>query len=86
MKLTDQVLRIAMPLGAALALAACGAEPEEKSYEVDATDVAGGELQVTETDPGAVPVEVPETEMTNVPPDAAAEDDGELGDAPPIAE
>lgn len=53
---------------AALTLAACGQAEEEATYEVDAEDLSGGELQVADPDPDAVPVEVPETEMTNAPP------------------
>jgi len=65
-------LAAAVPLAAALALAAC-AEPEEKSYEADATDEGGGELVVTEESGDAVEVELPETAMTNVPAEEAAE-------------
>ena len=54
-----------------LALAACAPEAEEKTYEVGAEDVGGGELQVADPDPDAVPVELPETPMTNVPAEAA---------------
>lgn len=57
----------ALGLAAAMALAAC-ADTEETTYEVDATDVGGGELIVREEDPDAIPVELPETPMTNVPP------------------
>lgn len=57
----------ALPLTAALALAACGGQPEETTYEADAEDVSGGELIVTEQDPDAVPVDTPDTPMTNVP-------------------
>ncbi|AOL24797.1 hypothetical protein Ga0102493_11667 [Erythrobacter litoralis] len=55
----------------ALALAACAGEEEERNYEVDAEDLSGGELQVREPDPNEVPVDVPEVEMTNVPPEEA---------------
>lgn len=52
---------------AALALAACDQAKDETTYEADAEDLGGGELQVADPDPDAVPVDVPETEMTNVP-------------------
>lgn len=57
--------------GLALALAACAGEEDETTYEVDAEDLSGGELQVREPDPGAPEVDVPEVEMTNVPPEEA---------------
>ena len=53
---------------AALALPACGETEEETTYEADAVDLSGGELQVADPDPDAVPVDLPETEMTNAPP------------------
>lgn len=65
---------VAVSLTAALALSACG-EAEETTYEVDATDESGGELIVTEEDPEAVEVDLPETEMTNVPPEEMADED-----------
>ena len=67
--------RIAVPALAALALAACGAQ-EETTYEADATDESGGELIVTPEDPEAVPVDIPETEMTPVAPDEGAAEGG----------
>lgn len=55
-----------LPLGAALALAACGgAEEEDVEYEVGAEDLSGGQLQTSETGEDAVPVDLPQTEMTN---------------------
>lgn len=48
----------------ALAVAACGGEAEEKTYEVDATDESGGELIARDPDPDEVQVELPETAMT----------------------
>lgn len=69
---------LALPLCAALALAACGQE-QETTYEADATDLGGGELIVTEEEPDAVPVDIPDTPMTNVPDDTAG-DTGEAGD------
>lgn len=65
----------ALPLAAAFALAACGGEPEQTTYETDATDVGGGELIVSEPDPDAVPVDTPDTPMTNVPDEGAAAED-----------
>ncbi len=69
----SNALRLAVPALAALALAACGAE-EEKTYEADVTDESGGEIIVTDVDPAAVDVELPETEMTNVPVEEATEE------------
>lgn len=55
---------------AVLALAACG-DPEvtEPTYEADAIDEGGGELIVTDPAETGVPVELPETPMTPVPPE-----------------
>jgi len=83
--MTDQTrpARAALALLPALALAlgACAAEEEERNYEVDAEDLSGGELQVREVDPNEVPVDVPEVEMTNVPPEEAeAMQDGEASE------
>lgn len=70
--MTHRARLAALPAAAMLlALAACAPEAEEKAYEVDAEDVGGGELQVADPDPEAVPVELPETPMTNVPAEAA---------------
>lgn len=57
-----------LPISAALvlSLAACE-EKAEPTYEAGVEDVSGGELIVTEQTP-AVPVELPTTEMTPVPP------------------
>ncbi len=57
---------ILFAVASALTLTACG-EPEEKSYEADVTDESGGKLIVSEPDPDAVPVDLPETKMTAVP-------------------
>ncbi len=55
----------AFMLGAALALSACGgAEPEEQEYEVGAEDLSGGEFTTRDPAEPAVPVDIPETEMT----------------------
>lgn len=62
----SRLAKAAVPALAALALAACG-QQEEKTYEADAEDMSGGELIVTEQDPAAVEVDIPETEMTMVP-------------------
>ena len=64
--MTTRLANFALPLAAALALAAC-AEAEDTTYEVDATDEGGGELIVTEQQPEAVEVDTPDTPMTNVP-------------------
>ncbi|WP_114522336.1 hypothetical protein [Altererythrobacter sp. ZODW24] len=63
-----------LTLAGALALSACG-EAEEKSYEADATDESGGDFIISEPDPAAVPVDLPETEMTEVPPEDEMADD-----------
>ena len=56
-----------------LGLAACQQPKEE--YSTDVVDKSGGDLVVEEADPNAVPVDVPDTEMTNVPAeDAPAEE------------
>lgn len=70
----------AMPLAAALMLAACG-EADEPEYEADATDVSGGELIVTDETP-AVPVDLPDTPMTNVPADTST-GDATMGETEP---
>jgi hypothetical protein len=57
--------RLALVPLAALALAACQEEPVD--LEPAAEDQSGGELIMEPVDPNAVPVEVPETPMTNVP-------------------
>jgi hypothetical protein len=64
--MTTRLATFALPLAAALALAAC-AEAEDTAYEVDATDEGGGELIVAEQQPDAVEVDMPDTPMTNVP-------------------
>ena len=65
-------LRLAAPVAAALLLAACAQEAEEKTYATDVEDVGGGELIVTQEDPDAVPVDTPDTPMT---PTAEAEEE-----------
>ncbi len=65
-------VNLALPLCAALALAACG-QDQEATYEADATDLGGGELIVTEEDPEAVPVDTPDTPMTSVPDETAGD-------------
>ena len=67
----DTIARSILQLGAALALAACGVEAEEPTYEAYAEDMSGGELIVTEEDPDAVPVDTPDTPMTPVPEEGA---------------
>ena len=71
-----------LPLPAALlfALAACG-EAEDTTYETDTVDESGGELIVNEPDPNAVPVTIPETEMTPVEEGTATNEPAET--APP---
>lgn len=64
--------RLLVPAALALALAACA--EEEPTYEADAEDLSGGELQVADPDAEGVPVDLPETEMTNVPPEPVYEE------------
>ena len=59
-----------VPVAALLALAACQNEPVETVGAAD--DLSGGEIITTPVDPNEVPVNVPETPMTNVPADAVA--------------
>ena len=70
---------IAIPATAiiAIALTACGAESDDKSYEVGGEDVGGGELQVADPQPGEIEGDLPETPMKNVP----AEDTVDAPDA-----
>lgn len=64
MNAMPRTLRLALPLAAAFALNACGsAAEEETAFEADVTGEAADELIVTEPDPGAEIVEVPESEM-----------------------
>ena len=60
---TEHGSGLTLSLVASLAVAACS-QAQERSYEVDATDESGGDLIVTEVDPDAVPVDLPEVEMT----------------------
>ncbi|UAB78689.1 hypothetical protein INR77_02865 [Erythrobacter sp. SCSIO 43205] len=71
-------LKTALPSLAicSLALSACAGESEETTYEVDAEDVGGGELQISEAQDDAVPVDLPETPMKNVP----AEGEGDMSE------
>ena len=57
-----------LPLAGAFALAACGGETEEPTYETDVVDESGGELIVTDPEAEGVDVQLPETPMTPVPP------------------
>ncbi len=70
MKLT--VARLLAPAALALSLAACG-EQEETTYEPDAVDLSGGELQMADPEAEGVPVDLPQAEMTNVPLDEQGE-------------
>lgn len=65
-------LRAAFGIAFAASLAACQAE--EPTLEPDAEDMSGGELITTPVDEEGVDVNLPETEMTNVPADELAED------------
>ena len=69
------IARLIAPATFAFALAACGSAEEETTYEPDAEIVGGdSELQMSETEADAVPVELPETEMSNVPAEEVPED------------
>jgi len=65
-----QTFKLIFSVSAALALAACGGEEAEPAYEADATDESGGELIVTDPEETGVAVDLPETPMTPVPPEA----------------
>ena len=85
--ITSALRTIALPLAAALALAGC----EEPEYAVEGEAVGPGEMIVSEETPGAVPVDVPEAEMTPVPvvtppADAVVPDEGIAGGATPPAD
>ncbi|MEL6878128.1 MAG: hypothetical protein AAGL68_08540 [Pseudomonadota bacterium] len=69
--------RILAPVLAALALAACG-EAGDTTYDTDVVDEGGGELIVDQPDPNAVPVDLPETPMTNVPPEGSMPEEPDL--------
>lgn len=56
-----------------------GAADAEPVYEAGATDVSGGELIVTDPEETGVPVDLPETPMTNAP----SEDGVERAAEPP---
>jgi hypothetical protein len=74
MRKFDKTIAFAvLPIAATMAIAGCG-QSAETSYETDVVDESGGELIVSDVDPDAVPVDLPETEMVNVPAD---EGDGE---------
>lgn len=55
-----------LPLTAVLALAACGGEKAEPTYETGVEDLSGGELIVRDADAELIEVELPETEMVKV--------------------
>ena len=78
-ELAKKSARVLVPALAALSLAACGGgETAEPELEADVEDISGGELMVEPADPDAVPVDLPETEMTNVPPAEATQPVDEL--------
>ncbi len=62
------LLLAACPL---LLLAACS-KPKPTEYQADVKDESGGELIVKDADAPGVPVNLPKTPMTNVPPSEAA--------------
>jgi hypothetical protein len=65
-----KTFQVAFAFSAALALAACGGEEAEPTYEAGVTDEGGGELIVTDPSETGVAVDLPETPMTPVPPEA----------------
>lgn len=66
-RILARIPALALPAAALLSLAACVPEAEDKTYEVGVEDVGGGELQVADPEAEGVPVDLPETPMTNVP-------------------
>lgn len=64
----------------ALALAACTGDADDRNYETDVVDEGGGELIVTQPDPDAVEVDLPETPMTASPAEEATADVEEGGE------
>lgn len=64
-----KTLQLILCASAAFALAACGGEEPEPTYEAGATDEGGGELIVTDPTETGVAVDLPETPMTPVPPE-----------------
>ena len=67
-KASPGILALAAVLS--LALTACGGEEAEPAYEAGATDVGGGELIVTDPTETGIPVDLPDTPITPVPPEA----------------
>lgn len=73
-----KALMLTTVAAAALGLAGCSGQ-EETTYEADVTDESGDGFVVSDENPDAVEVELPETEMTPVAPEAegAAADEAE---------
>ena len=65
------IVALVVVAGIVWMLLARSGEPVETTYETDVQDLSGGELIVTDPTETGVPVDVPDVEMTNVPPDAA---------------
>ncbi|CDO36253.1 MULTISPECIES: hypothetical protein [Novosphingobium] len=63
--------KVLLATGALLAIAACSKEPTE--YKADVKDESGGQLIVQDADATGVPVDLPDTPMTPVPPSEAAQ-------------
>lgn len=59
-----------MAVSAVFAIAACSQEPTE--YKADVKDESGGQMIVQDADATGVPVDLPDTPMTPVPPSEAA--------------
>lgn len=64
--MTRHALRT-LPLAALATLALAACQNDDRTYEAAPTDESGAELIVATPTPGTAPVDVPETEMTNVP-------------------
>ncbi|WP_041558222.1 hypothetical protein [Novosphingobium sp. PP1Y] len=62
--------KMLLATSALLTVAACSQEPAE--YKADVKDESGGQLIVQDADATGVPVDLPDTPMTPVPPSEAA--------------
>lgn len=75
MIMTRTGIRAGLAAASLAALAACGSSEDAATYEADVSDESGGSLIVSEPDPSAVPVDLPDTPMTPVPPEGTATPD-----------
>ena len=69
MNITRTALRASIAAAGLAALAACGSSEEATTYKADVDDQSAGELIVSDPNPSAVPVDLPGTPMTPVPPE-----------------